>query len=162
MPAVAVVRVRGHARVRHDAVETMEMLRLNRPNHCVILPQNATTKGMLQVVKDYVTWGEVGHETVARMLFHRGEITGGGKLTDAYVKENSGHQSILSLAKAVDKGEAKLTDVKGLKPVLRLAPPRGGYRGAKISFTDGGALGYRGAEIDKLVDRMLPKPKGAK
>jgi len=162
MPAIAVVRVRGHARIRRDAVETMEMLRLNRPNHCVLLPQNETTKGMLQVVKDYVTWGEVGHETVARMLFHRGEVTGGAKLTDAYVKENSKHPSILSLAKAVEKGEAKLTDVKGMKPVFRLPPPRGGYRGAKTTFADGGALGYRGAAIDKLVDRMLPKPKEAK
>lgn len=162
MPVVAVVRVRGHAKIKRDAVETMEMLRLHRPNHCVLLPQNETTKGMLQVVKDYVTWGEVGHETVARLLFHRGEVAGGGRLTDSYVKENSGHTSILSLAKALEKGEAKLSDVKGLKPVMRLSPPRGGYRGAKISFVDGGALGHRGAEIDKLVDRMLPKPKGAK
>lgn len=162
MPAVAVVRVRGHAKIRRDAVETMEMLRLNRVNHCVLLPQNQTTKGMLQVVKDYVTWGEVAHETVARMLFHRGEVMGGKRLTDSYVKENSGHASILSLAKAVEKGEAKLSDVKGLKPVLRLAPPRGGYKGAKLQFANGGALGYRGAEMDKLVDRMLPKAQEAK
>lgn len=161
MPAIVVVRVRGHARIRRDAVETMQMLRLHRPNHCVLLPQNETTKGMLQVVKDFVTWGEVGHETVARMLFHKGEVEGGGRLTDSYVKENSSHASILSLAKAVEKGEARLMDVKGLKPVLRLPPPRGGYRGAKISFVDGGALGNRGTEIDKLVDRMLPKAKGA-
>ena len=117
---------------------------------------------MLQVVKDYVTWGEVGHETVARMLFHRGEVDGGEKLTDSYVKENSGLTSILSLAKAVEKGEARLCDVKGLKPVLRLPPPRGGYKGAKMPFADGGALGYRGAQIDKLIDRMLPKTQEAK
>ena len=162
MPAIAVVRVRGHARIRRDAVETMEMLRLNRVNHCVLLPANETTKGMLQVAKDFVTWGEVGHETVARMLFHKGEVQGGGRLTDSYVKENSDHASILSLAKAVEKGEARLSDVKGLKPVLRLPPPRGGYKGAKLSFVDGGALGYRGAEIEKLVDRMLPKAQGGK
>ncbi|HIJ16307.1 MAG TPA: 50S ribosomal protein L30 [Thermoplasmata archaeon] len=162
MPAIAVVRVRGHARIRRDAVETMEMLRLHRPNHCVVLPQDETTKGMLQVVKDYVTWGEVGHETVARLLFHKGEVAGGARLTDSYVKENSEHASILSFAKALEKGEARLTDVKGMKPVLRLPPPRGGYRGAKTTFVDGGALGYRGPAMDKLVDRMLPKAQGAK
>ena len=140
----------------------MEMLRLHRVNHCVLLPQNETTKGMLQVVKDYVTWGEVNHDTIARMLFHKGEVTGGSKLTDDYVKKNSGHGSILNLSKAMESGEATLADVKGLKPVLRLPPPRGGYRGAKISFVDGGALGYRGAEIEKLVDRMLPKAKEEK
>lgn len=162
MPAVAVVRVRGHARITRKAVETMEMLRLNRVNHCVILPKNETTRGMLQTVKDYVTWGDVTHETIARLLFHRGEVAGGARLTDAYVKENSSHASILSLAKAIENGEARLADVKGLKPVIRLHPPKHGYRGAKTPFADGGALGYRGTEIDKLVDRMLPKAEEAK
>jgi large subunit ribosomal protein L30 len=140
----------------------MEMLKLNRPNHCVVLPENATTKGMLQVVKDYVTWGELGHEALARLLFQKGEVLGGGRLTDAYVKDNSKFTSILSLAKAIEKGEATLADVKGLKPVIRLHPPRKGYENTKRSFVDKGTLGYRGAEIEKLIDRMLMKPQEAK
>jgi large subunit ribosomal protein L30 len=162
MPALAIVRVRGHAKIQHQAVETMEFLRLNRVNHCVVLPQNATTSGMLQRVKDYVTWGELGHEALAKMLFQKGEVVGGGRLTDAYVKDNSSYTSILSLAKAVEKGEAKLTDVKGLKPVIRLPPPRKGFRNTKRGFADGGSLGNRGKEIETLIDRMLEKPKEAK
>ena len=162
MPAIAIVRVRGHAKIQHGAVRTMDMMKLTRPNHCVVLPQTETTKGMLQVVKDFVTWGEIGHELLARMLFQRGEVIGGGRLTDAYVKDNSKYTSILSLAKAVDKGEAKLSDVKGLKPVLRLPPPRQGYESIKKSYVDRGSLGYRGANIEKLIDRMLAKPKEAK
>lgn len=162
MPAYAVIRIRGHAKIRHDAVETMDFLKLNRVNHCVVLPQNATTKGMLQTVKDYVTWGDIGHEVLARMLFQKGRVVGDQRLTDAYVKENSKYQSILSFAKAVDKGEAKLSDVRGLKPVLRLPPPRQGYRNTKRGYSDGGSLGNRGAEIEKLIDRMLEKPKEAK
>lgn len=162
MPAVAVVRIRGHAKIRRDAVETMEFLKVNRVNHCVVLPQGATTKGMLQVVKDYVTWGDIGHEMLARMLFQKGEVIGGGRLTDAYVKENSKFQSILSLAKAIDKGEGSFKDVKGLKPVIRLPPPRKGYRNTKRHFSDGGSLGDRGADIEKLIDRMLVKPTEAK
>ncbi|MBU0685682.1 MAG: 50S ribosomal protein L30 [Thermoplasmatota archaeon] len=158
MAAIAIVRIRGHAKIQHRAVKTMDMMKLTRPNHCVLLPENSTTKGMLQVVKDFVTWGEVGHETIARMLFQRGEVIGGGKLTDAYVKENSKYPSILSLAKAMEKGEAKVSDVKGLKPVIRLPPPRKGYRSTRRSYSDGGSLGYRGADIEKLVDRMLAKP----
>jgi large subunit ribosomal protein L30 len=162
MAAFAVVRVRGHAKVQHGAVMTMEQLRLHRPNHCVILPGNETSKGMLQKAKDYITWGEIAPETIARILFQRGELQGGKRLTDQYVKDNSKYTSILSLAKAIEKGEAKLSDVKGLKPVLRLPPPRQGYRKAKISFTDGGALGYRGAAMEKLIDKMLAKPQEAK
>jgi len=162
MPAIAIVRVRGHAKVRHQAVEAMNMLKLNRVNHCVVLPQNATTKGMLQTVKDYVTWGEIGPELVARLLHQKGEISGGARLTDGYVKDNSKYPSILSLAKAIDKGEAKITEVKGLKPVLRLHPPIHGYESTRKTFNDGGAIGYRGAGIEKLIDRMLLKPKEEK
>jgi len=162
MPAIAVIRVRGHAKIQHQAVETMDMMKLTRVNHCVVLPQNETTKGMIQRVKDYVTWGELGHEGLARLLFQKGEVSGGARLTDAYVKENSKFQSILSLAKAIDKGEARISDVKGLKPVIRLPPPRHGYESTRKTVADGGAIGYRGEEIVKLIDRMLEKPKEAK
>ncbi len=160
--AFAVVRVRGHAKIQHTAVETMDMLKLNRVNHCVVLPQNRTTQGMLQVVKDYVTWGELGHESIARMLFQRGEVMGGDRLTDSHVKENSKFSSILAFAKALESGEAKMTDVKGLKPVVRLPPPRQGYESTRRSFVDGGSLGYRGKDMEKLIERMLERPKGAK
>ncbi len=162
MAAVAVVRVRGHAKIQRQAVETMDMLRLNRVNHCAVLPKNDTTSGMLQVVKDYVTWGELTPEAIARLLFHKGEVAGGARLTDAYVKDNSAFTSILSFAKALEKGEARFSDVKGLKPVLRLPPPRQGHRSTRRPFVDGGSLGYRGADMEKLIDKMLPKLKEAK
>jgi len=162
MAAIAIVRVRGHAKIKRDAVYTMNMIKLNRPNHCVILPDTKTTKGMMQVIKDYVTWGEISHETIARMLFQRGEVVGGARLTDSYVKDNSKFTSILSFAKAVEKNEAKMTDVNGLKPMVRLPPPRKGYESTRRAYVDGGSLGYRGAEIEKLLTRMLEKPKEEK
>ena len=155
MSAVAVVRVRGHAKIHRNAVETMEMLRLRRPNHCVLLPLNTTTKGMLQAVKDYVTWGEVNHDTISELLKSRGEIAGGERLTDKYVKANSEFASISALAKAIEKAEAKMIDVKGLKPVMRLHPPVRGYKKVKRPYSVGGAVGYRGAEIERLLLRML-------
>ncbi len=55
-----------------------------------------------------------------------------------------------------------MSEIKGLKPLVRLPPPRKGYEGTKRSYVDGGSLGYRGADMWKLVDRMLEKPKEAK
>ena len=155
MSAIAVVRVRGHAKITRDAVRTMEMLRLTRPNHCVLLPLNTTTKGMLQVVKDYVTWGEVNQDTIVELLKSRGEVEGGERLTDKYVKGNSQFATISALAKAIEKTEAKMMDVKGLKPVMRLHPPMRGYEQVKRPYSVGGAVGYRGAEIERLLLRML-------
>jgi len=160
--AYAIVRIRGHAKIQHAAVETMGMLNVNRVNHCVVLPENETTKGMLQVVKDYVTWGELGHEAIARLLVQRGEVTGGGRLTDAHVKDNSKFASVIALAKALEKGETRMTDVKGLKPVVRLHPPLRGYESTRKPYVDGGSLGYRGRDMEKLIARMLGKPKEGK
>ena len=59
-----------------------------------------------------------------------------------------------AFAKKVAAGKARLRDVPGLKPVLRLHPPRRGWEGIKRSFTEGGALGYRGDAINALLRRM--------
>jgi len=41
--------------------------------------------------------------------------------------------------------------------VVRLSPPRGGHarKGVKKAFSTGGALGYRGAKIAALVEKMM-------
>ena len=46
-------------------------------------------------------------------------------------------------------------DLKNVKPIFRLHPPRKGYEGIKRTFTVKGALGYRGTEINKLIRRMV-------
>ena len=49
----------------------------------------------------------------------------------------------------------KYNDIPEIKPLFRLSPPKKGYEGIKRSFTNGGALGYRGKEINKLLERAL-------
>ena len=51
-------------------------------------------------------------------------------------------------------GQAQLSDVPGLKPVIRLNPPRKGYGGNKRHYPQG-ALGNWGADINDLVGRMV-------
>jgi len=53
----AAVRVRGIVNVKPDIKRTLQLFNLTRVNHCVILEENKSTKGMLQVAKDYITWG---------------------------------------------------------------------------------------------------------
>lgn len=156
----AVVRVRGHIHVRRDAKETLAYLRLNRTNHCVFVAKTPTAEGMLQRAKDYVTWGEVDPTVAAMLLVRRARLPGGKPIDDAYVKANSKYPSVNSLAKALAADEATLADVQGVKPVIRLHPPRGGFEGIKRGYKAGGALGYRGTEINALLQRMLG-PEGA-
>ncbi len=155
----AVVRVRGTVNVRGDIKDTLKMLRLNRANHCVILPPDSSTEGMLQKVKDYVTWGELRPEMLAKLILKRGRLQSGKGITDSYVKKNSEFKSLIAFSKAVCEGKEKFTNLGEIRPVLRLHPPIRGYEGIKRSFAEGGALGYRGDKINDLVDRMIFEEK---
>ncbi|WP_409199542.1 50S ribosomal protein L30 [Methanobrevibacter sp. DSM 116169] len=148
-----VIRVRGTTGVIRNIAETLKMLRLNRISHAVLVEDNPSYNGMLQKSKDYVTWGEIDAETLAEILSKRGEIIGGDKLTNEFLKENSDYDSIDELAKALVNGEVKLSDLN-IKPVLRLHPPRKGYENIRVSFKEGGSLGYRGEAIKELAKKM--------
>jgi len=55
------------------------------------------------------------------------------------------------------KSEAKISDIPELKHMFRLNPPTGGHerKGIKKPYALGGALGYRGKEINELIGRMI-------
>ena len=149
----AVVRVRGQINVKPKIKETMRLMRLNRVNHCVIIPENDTYQGMLNIIKDYVTWGEVDPETTQIVLESSGKKSGRVNFTKADLKD-SPFKTIKALSKGLSEGKATVNDVPYLKPVFRLHPPRKGYEGIKRSFKEGGALGYRGDKINQLIRRM--------
>ena len=60
------LRVRGRTGIKKDIADTLDMLRLTRINHAVLLPENPSYQGMLQKGKDYITWGENDQETLTQ------------------------------------------------------------------------------------------------
>ncbi|WP_457751114.1 50S ribosomal protein L30 [Thermococcus sp.] len=155
MAKLALIRLRSGIRAKGEVRDTLAMLRLHRINHLVIIDDNPSYKGMVQKVKDYITWGEIDAETLAKLLRKRGRLIGNKPVTEEYVQEKLG-MGIDEFAEKVANGEMKLTDLPNIKPVFRLHPPRGGLKGSKKrSFKEGGALGYRGEKINDLIERML-------
>jgi len=152
---LALIRLRSGIRAKGEVRDTLSMLRLHRINHLVIVDDSPSYRGMIQKVKDYITWGEIDKETLAKLLRKRGKLIGNRPITDEYVKEKLG-MTIDEFAEKVVAGEMRLTDLPNVKPVFRLHPPRGGLKGSKKrSFKEGGALGYRGERINELIERML-------
>ena len=149
-----VIRVRGTTGVIKNIADTLDMLRLNRISHAVLVEDTPSYNGMLQKAKDYITWGEIDADLLAEIIAKRGKFTGNNKVTDEYVAENSDYKNIEVLAKAVIAGEVKLMDLD-IKPVFRLHPPRKGYEDIRLSVKEGGSLGYRGENIKDLAERML-------
>jgi large subunit ribosomal protein L30 len=128
MERLAIIQVRGTIGANRPIIDTLRSLRLHRQNYCTIVPKTPEYSGMLQTAKDFITWGEIDEATYKALTEKRGEEV---KDSDA-------------------KG-------KGIKKFFRLNPPQKGYgrKGTKKAFSDGGALGYRGAKINDLLLRMI-------
>jgi len=140
----AVVMVRGVVGTNRKLKDTLMMLRLNRINHCVIVPKNQNYDGMLHKARDFITWGEIDKETLEKLISKRGRFVGDKRVTDLrYAKELA--QFILS---------GKPVKETGIKPVFRLSPPSKGYRSTKALYPKG-SLGYRGEKINELIKRMI-------
>lgn len=150
----AIVRMRGPVNVRYTIEDTMRMLRLQRINHCVIVPDTPHYQGMIQMVKDYVAYGKVDAKTLTEILENRGRLEGGARLTNEYVRENTDYDSIAAFAEAVIEEKATLKDIPKLKPVFRMHPPRKGHAGIKRTVQQGGVLGNHEENINVLLHKM--------
>lgn len=148
---IAAIRVRGKGVKNKKIRDTLEMLNLKRVNNCVVIPEIPQYLGMLKKCSNAITYGEIDQETLEKLLKERGRVKG-KKLTDQYIRENSKFKSIEEFAKAIIQNKATLKEV-GLK-VFRLRPPKKGWGGIKSHYPEG-ALGYRGKEINKLLNRMI-------
>ncbi|MDE1850389.1 MAG: 50S ribosomal protein L30 [Candidatus Micrarchaeota archaeon] len=133
---LVVVRVRGRTKVRTSITETLNRLNLKRVNNLVLLFGSKSNIGMLNKCVDFVTFGEVSEEVLAKLL---------GK---------GGVEAKKELVEELSKGKKMSKEVDGITP-LRMHPPKHGYEGIKTAYAAGGALGYRGEEINKLIKRMM-------
>ena len=148
----AVIRIRGTVNLNPKIKKTLEMLRLFKVNHLVLLGEEAN--GMLNTVQNFVTWGEVDEITLAKLLKKRARLPGNARPNKEFLKEK-GFASFDELSKALIEGKTKLETI-GLKPVLRLSPPKKGHKraGIKKGYHMGGALGYRAGDINALIKKM--------
>jgi len=132
---IAIVRIRGRINVNEQIVRTLNQLHLPTRNSCTIIPENDYYKGMLQKVKDYVTWGPLDKKGL-EALIPRIEAT------DEKIKIDP---------KAIMDGKT-LKELK-LKPRIRLHPARGGLKAVTRHYPEGD-LGNRGEEINNLLVKM--------
>ena len=124
---IAVIRIRGKVNLKKPVKDTLKMLRLYKKNYCTVYDATSNILGMINKIKDYVTWGEIDDETLKLLKEKRGEKT----------KNKKGEEIV--------------------KPFFRLSPPRKGFgrKGIKLPFNIGGALGNRKEKINDLIKRMI-------
>ncbi len=113
---IAVILIRGIQGMNQDVKDTLRMMNILRRNACTIITNAPHHLGMINKIKNYITYGEVDEATLKVLKEKKGDST-----------------------------------------VYNLNSPRKGYgrKGIKYTFSQGGALGYRGAQINDLIKRML-------
>ncbi|MDH7606841.1 MAG: 50S ribosomal protein L30 [Candidatus Bathyarchaeota archaeon] len=152
---IAVVRVRGTISAPLQVRETLRMLNLKRNNHAILIDNRPSFLGMLKTAQNFVTWGEVSKETIITMLKERGRLAGNKKLTDEYAQK-IGYKSVEELADAIFNCKIEYWNLPEIQPYFKLHPPSKGFKGKiKKSYSAGGELGYRGEQINALLERMI-------
>ena len=124
-PLMVLVRVRGTVGIDGKIKNTLDMLKLHRKNFCVVYKATPSILGMIQKIKDYITWGEIDDVVLKELIEKRAEPN---------PKDKDRTKPFFRLA----------PPRKGF-----------GRKGIKKSFSIGGALGYRGTKINDLIKRML-------
>ena len=142
---LAIVRVRGVFGVRKEIRDTLKMLNLDKPNRVSIYRETPSILGMLKKTASYITWGEINKNTLKSLIEKRGKYNK-DKLAKKFGDINTFLDKYIS-------GEADFKDIDLINK-FRLNPPRKGYKSIKYSYPKG-ALGYRGEQINDLINRML-------
>ncbi len=151
---LAAVRIKGIVNTPIKIRATLKMIRLDEPNYCSLVPNTPSYRGMLHKVKDFITFGEIDKETVIKMLKKRMRLKGGKRIEESMLKAETAFSSYEEIADAIMHGNAKMSGFKNIQPNFRLTPPSKGFNSTKVHYPKGD-LGYRGAEIKELLERMI-------
>ena len=115
---IAVLRVRGAARVNKDIKNTLERLKLFAKNNCVLIKDTPDMLGMVKKVKDYVTWGVIDEETKNAMIEKRGKKDNEGKVMNNFQLcppvggfERKGVKKAFSIGGALGNRKEKINDL---------------------------------------------------
>ena len=73
---VAVVLIRGLVRTEAAIRDTLKMLNIERKHCCTVVRNTKSNMGMINRLKDYVTFGEVDEETLKLLIEKRGQKAG--------------------------------------------------------------------------------------
>lgn len=73
MERVAIIQLRSLCNLSQEIRDTLKMLHLSRRQHCSVFELTPTVSGMLNKVKDCVTFGVISDDTYKLLQSKRGE-----------------------------------------------------------------------------------------
>lgn len=155
------VRVKGINKIDPKVKKTLEILRLKKPNHAVLVRNTYPVRRMLQKVKCFIAYGFADVKLVRDLVYKRGMAKVDGSrvnLTNEVVEDHFKGQirSIEELIYQIVKGTPLQTQAANFLWPFTLQPPRNGFGGRKIKdVIEGGSTGNHNYSIGDLVKRMI-------
>ena len=161
----AAIRIRGQVNLNHKMKKALDMINLKKANHLSLWPENKGAKKMLERTQGNITFGEIDDATLRELLEKKAEACMPPKNGKKEEKKAKGAKAEKTSAKGKVDVKHVIEILKngknpkeaGIKNCFRLAAPTKGYErgGIKKPYKLGGALGYRGKEINALIKKML-------
>lgn len=154
---ILAIRIDGTPNVKPPEELTLNSLRMKSRYSAVLLHDSPSVRGMLQRIKDHITWGEAKKGDIERLLSNRARTPEGLGLTSKFVKNKGDLAGVREVISGLYSGKVTLSKLweMGIEPYFRLHPPRGGFpKSSKRPFADGGELGYRKEGLGKLLVKM--------
>jgi large subunit ribosomal protein L30 len=87
---LAAIRIRNITKADGKMRGTLDMLGLRKSHTCVIVPNTEAMRGMINKVKDYVTYGEIEEETAKMLEQKRGKKGKDGARKDFHLSPPRG------------------------------------------------------------------------
>ncbi|MEM3138483.1 MAG: uL30 family ribosomal protein, partial [Thermofilaceae archaeon] len=100
MSLLAVILIRSPTDRRPEERKTLELLKLNKKFNCVIVPDTLSIRGMLKVLENVVTYGEIDKNILVALIEKRGRLDGNKKIQSDYLKK-LGYDNFEKLAEAL-------------------------------------------------------------
>jgi large subunit ribosomal protein L30 len=145
--------MRGTVNVPYWANTTLESLNLSKKFRATIVPESTEYLGMLNRIRQLVTWCRVDNETVKDLLDKKGRKTASQPLRESDLPKE--YDNLDKLAIDIANETVVLSKLNGIKPWFALNPPRGGFKkSVKKQTTQNGILGENVLLID-LVKKMM-------
>ncbi|EFD92279.1 MAG: 50S ribosomal protein L30P [Candidatus Parvarchaeum acidophilus ARMAN-5] len=149
MEKLAVIKIRSSISKSNLINKSLRVLGLKKLYSCTIINDSEVNRGILKNIESVITYGEIDANTLSKLLIKRGMISNKKRIA-------ASEQDINAFCDSFLKNEKKLNEL-GIKNMFNLHPPIKGFekKGKKAPFSLKGAFGYRGKEINNLLERMI-------
>ncbi|MDP3966232.1 MAG: uL30 family ribosomal protein [archaeon] len=70
---IAVVRIKGQVGLERDVKETLYRMKIRRKYACIVMEPTKINLGMIKLVRNFVSYGEISKETYEELVKKRGK-----------------------------------------------------------------------------------------